>query len=61
MKTQYQHFNESQQKLFDKNRAFMDMVNDPINPMTNDDLIKLIRMNPERYGMYMGFIGKLKT
>lgn len=40
--------------------AFLDMINDPVNPLTNSDLKRLIERNPERYGMYSGFLGKLK-
>jgi hypothetical protein len=60
MKTQKQLFTESQQKVFDLNRAFMELVNDPVNPMTNADLTALIKRKPEKYGRFSGFIGKLK-
>jgi hypothetical protein len=51
---------EAQQKLFDRNNALTEMINDPVNPLTNSDLKRLIERNPERYGVYSGFIGKLK-
>ena len=60
MKTQYQFYIEAQRKLFDENRAFMDMVTDKINPMTNADLEALIKRKPEKYGKFSGFLGKLK-
>jgi hypothetical protein len=60
MKTQYQLYQKAQSKLFDENRAFMDMVNCPTNPMTNADLEALINRNPEKYGRFSGFLGKLK-
>lgn len=60
MKTQKQMLVEAQQKLFDRNNALTEMINDPVNPLTNSDLKRLIERNPERYGVYSGFIGKLK-
>lgn len=60
MKSQYQLYEEAQQKLFDENRAFMDMVTDRVNPMTNADLEVLIKRKPEKYGKFYGFLGKLK-
>lgn len=60
MKTQMQMFEESQQRLFSANQAFMDMVNHPTNPMTNQDLERLIAQWPERYGRFSGFLGILK-
>ena len=60
MKTQYQMYREAEQKLFDANSVFMDMVKHPTNPLTNQDLERLIARWPERYGMYSGWIGKLK-
>jgi hypothetical protein len=32
MKTQHQFFSESDRKVSEQNRAFMDMVNDPVKP-----------------------------
>ena len=60
MKTQMQLYKEAERKLAEANEAFMDMVNDPDNPMTNDDLERLIARWPERYGRFSGFLGKLK-
>ena len=60
MKTQMQMYQEAERKLAEANEAFMDMVNDPDNPMTNDDLERLIARWPERYGRFSGFLGKLK-
>lgn len=53
-------YQEAERKLADANRAFMDMVNDPVNPLTNEDLERLIARWPERYGRFSGFLGKLK-
>ena len=60
MKTQMQLYKEAERKLAEANQAFMDMVNDPVNPLTNDDLERLITRWPERYGRFSGFLGKLK-
>lgn len=60
MKTQHQFFSESDRKVSEQNRAFMDMVNDPVNPMTNADLDALIKRKPEKYSRFSGFLGKLK-
>lgn len=60
MKTQMQLYQEAERKLAEANEAFMDMVNDPVNPMTNDDLERAIARWPERYGRFSGFLGKLK-
>ena len=60
MKTQMQLYQEAERKLAEANEAFMDMVNDPVNPLTNDDLERLIARWPERYGRFSGFFGKLK-
>lgn len=60
MKTQLRMCRDAERRLFERNRAFLDMINDPVNPLTNSDLKRLIERWPERYGMYSGFIGKLK-
>lgn len=60
MKTQLQMFYEQQAKIAARNEAFMALVNHPDSPITNQDLEALIARWPERYGMYAGFIGKLK-
>lgn len=52
-------FYAAQEKTAAENRAFMDAVNDPANPMTNDDLRKLVERHPDRYGRFAHFIGKL--
>jgi hypothetical protein len=60
VKTQLQMCRDAERRLFERNQAFLDMVSDPVNPLTNSDLKRLIERNPERYGRYSGFIGKLK-
>lgn len=39
--------------------AFMEAINDPINPLTNQDLINLIALRPTKYKKFEHFIGKL--
>ena len=60
MKTQLRMCRDAERRLFERNQTFLDMINDPVNPLTNSDLKRLIERNPERYGMYSGFLGKLK-
>ncbi len=60
MKSQMQLFRESQQKLAAADRAFMELVNDPVNPMTKDDLCKLISRYPERYGRFAASLNRIK-
>ncbi len=59
MKTQMQMYREAELRLLKDNGAFMDMVNHPTNPMTNQDLERLIGRWPERYSRFSGFLGKL--
>jgi hypothetical protein len=59
MKTQKEMFYTAHGKTARLNTVFMDLVNDPANPMTNEDLKKLIEKRPEVYGRFAGFIGKL--
>ena len=37
----------------------MDLVNDPVNPLTNEDLESLIKKRPHVYGRFSGLVGKL--
>ncbi len=59
MKTQYQMYREAEQKLFDANSVFMGMVKHPTNPLTNQDLERLIARFPARWERFSGFVGKL--
>lgn len=59
MKTQMQMIQEAEQRIFRQNEAFMDMINHPTNPITNQDLERLIARWPERYSRFSGFVGKL--
>lgn len=60
VKTQLQMFYEEHAKIAARDHAFMAFVNDPDNPITNQDLERIIARWPERYGRYAGFVGKLK-
>jgi len=59
MKTQEQMFYEAQRAISDADMHFMDMVKCKENPLTNDDLVKLVDRFPERWERYSSFIGKL--
>lgn len=58
-KTQMQIYEQERERIASRNRMFIDMVNDPHNPLTNDDLVKLVAKFPERWGRFSGFIGNL--
>ena len=58
-KSQYQLFWEAHNKIAELNNAFMDLVNDPVNPLTNEDLESLIKKRPHVYGRFSGLVGKL--
>ena len=58
-KSQYQLFWEAHHKIAELNNAFMDLVNDPVNPLTNEDLESLIKKRPHVYGRFSGLVGKL--
>jgi hypothetical protein len=53
-------YQEAEQRIFDRNNAFLEMVNDPVNPLTNQDLERLIARFPVRWARFSGFVGKLK-
>ena len=59
MKTQCQMWRDAEKHSAELNRAFMELVSDKQNPLTNADLIALIKKRPEVYGRFAGFIGKL--
>lgn len=61
MKSQVELFYQEARRIGEKHRFFMDMIKDPVNPLTNDDLSKMIKRWPERYSCYSGFLGKLKN
>jgi len=59
MKTQLQMYWAAELKLFEANREFLELVSHPTNPLTNQDLERLIARWPERYERYSGWLGKL--
>lgn len=59
MKTQYQMYREAEKRIFDRNRGFLELAIHPTNPLTNQDLERLIARWPERYEMYSNWLGKL--
>ena len=56
MKTQFQMFYEAHRRISDRNNAFMDLVTDESNPMTKQDLERLIARWPEKYSMFAEFL-----
>jgi hypothetical protein len=44
-------------KSAEKDALFLELVNHPTNPMTNDDLQRLISKHPDRYGKYACYPG----
>ncbi|WP_081577037.1 hypothetical protein [Acidithiobacillus thiooxidans] len=57
--SQMAHYWAAHHKIAAQNRAFMEMVTDPVNPITDHDLEALIAKRPEVYGRFSNFIGKL--
>lgn len=57
MKTQPQIYYEEQRAIGERDRFMMDLIHD--NDLTNQQLERLIKHRPDRYGRYEGFIGKL--
>lgn len=56
LKSQIQMYWDAHRKVASLNHAFMTMVNDPVNPMTQKDLRRLIEKRPEVYGRFKGFL-----
>lgn len=59
MKTQLQHFADADARICAANNHFMEMVNHPTNPLTNEDLERLVARFPERWGRFSNWIGGL--
>ena len=59
MTTQMQHYETSRKAMADRNEVFLEMVNHPTNPLTGDDLRKLIVSNPSRWQQFESWIPKL--
>ena len=60
MKTQMQMWAEAQQHLSNADKAFMEQATQLENPITNQDLERLIAKWPERYGRFANWLGILK-
>ena len=58
-KNQYQLYWEAHRKSADLNNWIMEIINDPVNPLTNEDLAALIKKRPHVYGRFSGLVGKL--
>lgn len=58
--TQHQIYETVRLNIANRDRAIMDMIHDPRNPMTNADLAALVERRPSIYGRYRGLIGKLE-
>ena len=56
LKHQQHLYRQAERRLFDRNEAFMWLVN---NGLTATDLRRSIERWPERYLMYAGFLDKL--
>jgi hypothetical protein len=54
---QIQKFYQEQRKIADLNMAMMEMLFG-VNPITDDELKKLIEKRPHVYGRFAGYIGK---
>lgn len=48
---------QEQRKIADRNEIMHELLYGP-NPITDDELRRLITKNPSLYGAYEGFIGK---
>lgn len=55
--TQEQHFWAAHRRLADQNAVMLDLLFGP-NPITDEELKKLIDKRPDRYGRFAGYIGK---
>lgn len=55
--TQEQHFWAAHRRISDANEAMMDLLYGP-NPITDQELQKLIEKRPATYGRFAGYIGK---
>jgi len=58
MKTQKQLFYQEQRKIGERDRAVIDMINDPINPLTKEDLHKTADKFPQRWERYRNLLDK---
>lgn len=59
--SQLRQYELARRKLADGNEAFMELVTHPTNPMTREDLTALIKLRPERYSRFAGWIDVLPS
>ena len=56
LKSQMRYFYEAHDNIADGNNTMLDLLFG-INPISDDELRKLIAKRPERYGRFAGYIG----
>ncbi|WP_166297108.1 hypothetical protein [Bradyrhizobium sp. 2S1] len=59
--TQLRTYEMARRRLADANMAFMEMVTHPTNPMTREDLTRLIALRPDRYSRFSGWLTVLPS
>lgn len=59
MTTQLEMWRDAERHAARLNEAFLELVSNPTNPMTRDDLARLIARRPHTYGRFSGFLDKL--
>jgi hypothetical protein len=59
--TQLQHYERSGQRLADADIAFMELVAHPTNPMMREDLAALIKLRPDHYSRFSGWLDVLPS
>ena len=58
--TQQQIYEAERRKIAALDQAFMDLVTDPENPLTRQDLERLIALRPQHYARFKCFLNVLK-
>ena len=54
------HYEKALRHTAEANDTFLEMINHPTHPITNAELIELIKQNPRVWGRYRNYVGKLK-
>lgn len=54
---QIDHFNVAHKRIADANEAMLELLYGS-NPITDDELRKLVEKRPDTYGRFAGYIGK---
>ena len=49
-------FYAAHKQIADQNRHVIELIHDPVNPLTRDDLHKLADRFPERWGKYRNLL-----